>query len=52
MVHNPYATNPLPTDAFTISQHVADRENGVLVERKGSSMADIVELAPDWLVDE
>ena len=40
MVHNPYATTPLPTGAFTISQHVTDRENGVLVERKGSSMVD------------
>lgn len=51
VVHNPYATVPLPCDTLPVEQNFVDREKGVLVEQPGASIEDILGLAKDWVPD-
>ena len=48
VVNNPYASLPLPNDTLPMSQHIVDRQRGVLVEQQGSSMEEIIGRAQDW----
>ena len=52
VVHNPYATMPLPNDTLPVAQHIVDREKGVLVEKPGASMEDLLGLARNWVREE
>jgi hypothetical protein len=52
VVHNPYASTPLPNDILPVAQNVVDRENAVLVEQPGISMENLLGLAKDWVVDD
>lgn len=52
VVHNPYATIPLPNDTPPVAQHIVDREKGVLVEKPGASMEDLLGLARNWVREE
>jgi len=52
VVHNPYASVPLPYDTFPIAQHIVDRQRGVLVERPGASMEEVLGLAKNWVPDD
>jgi hypothetical protein len=51
VVHNPYASVPLPNDALPLAQHVVDRQRGVLVEQPGRSMEDLLGLPTEWVAD-
>jgi hypothetical protein len=52
MVHNPYASVPLPNEALSVAQYTADRRKVVLVEQPGTSMDEILGLAKDWMPEE
>ena len=52
VVHNPYASVPLPNDALPVAQNIVDRDKGVLVEQPGTSMDDVLGLAKDWVPDD
>ena len=52
VVHNPYASVPLPNDTLPVAQHIVDRHGGVLVEQPGASMEEVLGLAKDWVPDE
>jgi acid stress-induced BolA-like protein IbaG/YrbA len=52
VVHNPYASNPLPNDVLPVAQNVVDHEHEVLFEQPGVSMESLLGLAKDWVVDD
>jgi hypothetical protein len=52
VVHNPYASNPLPNDVLPLVQNVVDHEQEVLVEQTGVSMETLLGLAKDWVVND
>lgn len=52
VVHNPYASVPLPVDTLPVVQNVVDRDRGLLVEQRGTSMEELLGLAQDWVRDE
>ena len=52
VVHNPYASNPLPNDVLPVTQNVVNHEHEVLVEQTGVSMETVLRLAKDWVVDD
>ena len=52
MVHNSYAVNPLPNQAFPTGQEVVDREKGRLLEQEGVPIAEVIGLAVNWLPDD
>ncbi|MHB1675885.1 MAG: hypothetical protein ACYCSP_16795 [Acidobacteriaceae bacterium] len=52
MVHNPYAVNALPDDAFPIKQVVVNKEEGKFVEQEGVAIAEILGLASAWLPED
>lgn len=52
VVHNPYASNPLPNDVLPVAQNVVDYEHEVLREQTGVSMETVLRLAKDWAVDD
>jgi len=51
VVHNPWAVNPLPNDAFPLPQHVVDRQTGNLVIQPGCTMSELLGLEPYWFPD-
>lgn len=52
VVHNPYATVPLPNDLLPVVQHIVDRQRDVLVGQPGASMEELLGLAKNWLQEE
>jgi len=50
IVHNPYASIPLPNDIVPLAQHVVDYQRGVHIKQVGRSMEDILGLPKDWLI--
>ena len=52
VVHNPYATSPLPNETFPVAKHVVDRQRAVLVEQPGVSMEELLGLVKDWVTDD
>jgi hypothetical protein len=52
LVHNPYASNPLPSDILPVTQNVVDHQNEVLVEQPGISMEALLGLPKDWVTDD
>jgi hypothetical protein len=52
VVHNPYATSPLPNETFPVAKHVVDRQRAVLVEQPGVSMEELLGLEKDWVTDD
>lgn len=49
VVHNPYASVPLPNDTLPLAQNIVDREKEVLVEQPGMSMEEVLGLPKDWV---
>lgn len=52
VVHNPYATVPLPRDVLPIGQHFVDRERRALVRQEGLSMEALLGLPRHWVSDD
>ena len=52
VVHNPYASAPLPNDTLPVAQNIVDPGTSVLVEQPGASMEELLRLAKDWVPDD
>jgi hypothetical protein len=52
VVHNPYASVPLPNNTLSVAQNIVVGEKGVLVEQPGVSMEELLGLARDWVHDD
>jgi hypothetical protein len=52
LVHNPWATAPLPSDALPFSQYIPNQKTGHLEETAGKSLPEVLKLPVPWPPDE